>query len=142
MGETTQIPTSTHWGNHLAEVRDGRIEAVHPTRTDTDPSPVARSLLSSQDPGCRIPRPSVRRGYLDAQWRSDGSKRGAEPFVAVPWDEALDLAGQALAHVVAEHGNEAIFGGSAKRSCWGWISTSARGSTAPWTTTRSSRNRS
>jgi len=109
------VPTSTHWGNYQAEKRDGRLHAIHPTEHDTDPSPIGRSLLDSQDPGCRVARPCVRRGYLEKQWRSDGSMRGVEPFVAVPWDEALDLAAQALKRVVDEHGNESIFGGS-----YGW----------------------
>ena len=106
------IPTSTHWGNYLLDTRDGRVSAVHPTARDADPSSIGQSLLDSQDVGCRIARPSVRQGYLRKQWRNDAALRGIKPFVAVPWDEALDLAAEALRHVVSEHGNQAIFGGS------------------------------
>ncbi|HSF94596.1 MAG TPA: molybdopterin-dependent oxidoreductase, partial [Thermohalobaculum sp.] len=47
----------------------------------------------------------------------DRTGRGREPFVAVPWDEALDIAGAELDRVRRAHGNEAIFGGS-----YGWAS--------------------
>lgn len=73
--------------------------------------------MATHDAGCRIPRPHIRRGYLDKQWSSDGSKRGIDPFVAVPWDEALDIAAQALKRAVDTYGNQSIFGGS-----YGWAS--------------------
>lgn len=111
------LPTSTHWGNYNVEIRGGRLTAVHPADSDTDPSPIGQSLIDSQDAGCRIPKPCIREGYLKRPGKSDGKKRGAEPFVAVPWDEALDLAAEALKTTVAEHGNQAIFGGS-----YGWAS--------------------
>ena len=117
MNPNTYIPTSTHWGSYLAERQNGRLQAIHPVPHDTNPSAIGQSLLDSQDPGCRIPRPCIRRSYLDKQWHSDGSKRGIEPFVAVPWDEALDIAAQALQRVVKEYGNASIFGGS-----YGWAS--------------------
>ncbi|MFK7963849.1 MAG: molybdopterin-dependent oxidoreductase [Burkholderiaceae bacterium] len=117
MSQTTQIRTSTHWGNYLLQKTDGAVSAVLPTPEDTNPSPIGQSLVDSQDKGCRVARPSVRQGYLKAQWKSDGRKRGVEPFVEVPWDEALDLGAQALAHTKREFGCEAIYGGS-----YGWAS--------------------
>ena len=104
-------PTSTHWGNYLLEKTGGRVTAVTPVGDDTNPSPIGRSLVDSQHSGCRIARPSIRRGYLDKRWQSDGAKRGAEPFVEVPWDEALDLAAEALARVKDDYGNASIYGG-------------------------------
>ncbi len=109
MNKPTLVPTSTHWGNFRVETGADGLVAIHPAERDTDPSPIGQSLLAAQDEGCRIPRPCVRKGYLDKRWRSDGSKRGVEPFVAVPWDEALDLAAEALKRVVDQHGNEAIY---------------------------------
>ncbi|MEM7022925.1 MAG: molybdopterin-dependent oxidoreductase [Pseudomonadota bacterium] len=117
MNKPSLIPTSTHWGNYHVEIGANGLEAIHPAERDTDPSPIGQSLLAAHDKGCRIPRPCVRRGYLEKQWDSDGSKRGADPFVAVPWDEALDLAAEALKRVVDRHGNESIYGGS-----YGWAS--------------------
>ena len=114
---TTHLLTSTHWGDFVAEVSDGNVTAVRPADGDTNPSPIGQSLLDSQHRGCRIDQPYVRRGYLENPGRSDGSTRGSDPFVAVSWDEALDLAAEALRSTAANHGNEAIFGGS-----YGWAS--------------------
>ena len=44
-----------------------------------------------------------------------GGRRGAEPFVEVDWDTAIGLAADELERVRAEHGNDAIYGGS-----YGW----------------------
>jgi biotin/methionine sulfoxide reductase len=117
MSHSARHLTSSHWGDFTVEVSDGELTAVQPAAQDSHPSPIGQSMLDSRDAGCRIPRPHVRRGYLQRQWHGGGAARGAEPFVAVPWDEALDLASQALQHVIREHGNESIFGGS-----YGWAS--------------------
>ena len=88
MTRQVRIPTSTHWGNYLADVENGTVVAVHAEAGDSDPSPIGRSLLDSQHAGCRIPRPCVRRGYLEALWRSDGSKRGVEPTLCSSIDKS------------------------------------------------------
>lgn len=115
MSQPAHIPTSTHWGNYLVETSDGRLKAIHPAYHDTNPSPIGQSLLATHDRGCRVPEPCIRKGYLDRGTKSDGAKRGIDPFVAVPWDEALDIAADALRKTADEHGNQAIFGGS-----YGW----------------------
>ena len=43
--------------------------------------------------------------------------RGREPFVEVPWEEALDIAAEALTAARAAGGNRAIYAGS-----YGWAS--------------------
>ncbi|WP_214609031.1 molybdopterin-dependent oxidoreductase [Rhodococcus qingshengii] len=63
----------------------------------------------------RIGRPAIRRGWLEGRERRGDYRRGADSFVEVSWDEALDLAATALAETRAAHGNEAVFGGS-----YGW----------------------
>ena len=113
----TLVPTSTHWGDFLAEVEDGNVVSVQPAAGDANPSPIGQSLRDSQHKGVRIDQPYVRKGYLDQPGRSDGTQRGIDPFVAVSWDEALDLAAEALRTTIADHGNEAVFGGS-----YGWAS--------------------
>jgi biotin/methionine sulfoxide reductase len=110
-------PTSTHWGHSRVTTDKGAISEVLPNRFDTNPSPIAQSLIDAQHSGCRVPTPHIRRGYLESPHGSDGSKRGADPFVAVPWDEALDIAAQALQRTIDQHGNQAIYGGS-----YGWSS--------------------
>ena len=111
------VPTATHWGNYLVERRAGKIAAVHPYPYDETPTPIGQSLLAALDADCRIPQPMVRRGWLHERWEGDGSLRGREPFVAVSWDRALDLAAEALEHARDVHGNESIYGGS-----YGWAS--------------------
>jgi biotin/methionine sulfoxide reductase len=103
---------ATHWGFFELETRGGKIVAVRGVSGDESPSPIGQSLLDAQDENVRIPRPMVRKGYLERGLDSDGSRRGRDPFVAVSWDEALDLAADALATIRQRHGNEAIFGGS------------------------------
>ena len=56
----------------------------------------------------------VRKNWLE---RRDRSSRNGDAFVAVGWDEALDLAARELRRVRDEHGNGAIFAGS-----YGWAS--------------------
>ena len=109
--------TATHWGTYRAEVRDGRLTALHGFEEDLDPSPIAHGMLDTLDDPCRIAEPMVRKGWLERGAGSDRSKRGAEPFVAVAWDEASRLVARELERVIGEHGNRAIFAGS-----YGWAS--------------------
>ena len=69
------IPTCTHWGNYLVEVKNNEILAVHPYDCDKDPTPIGQSLLNTMDPGCRIPQPMIRQGYLENGVRSNGAGR-------------------------------------------------------------------
>jgi len=116
-GYDTLIPTSTHWGNYRVEVDNGHIKAVHPYEADKNPSAIGQSLLDALDERTRISQPMVRAGYLERGLDSDRSGRGAEPFVAVSWDKALNLVASELIRVKEKYGNEAIFGGS-----YGWAS--------------------
>jgi len=111
------IPTCSHWGNYLIEVRDGNIAAVHPYPVDDNPTPIGQSLINTMDLGCRISQPMVRQGYLERGPQSDGAGRGVEPFVPVEWEQALDLASTALRGVKEQFGNDAIYAGS-----YGWAS--------------------
>lgn len=118
MGKSSRVtPTSSHWGNYRVEVKDDELVAIHSYEADTNPTPIGQSLLDAKDVNTRIPQPMVRQGYLRDRGDSDGSQRGKEPFVAVSWDEALDLAAEALDKTRKKHGNEAIYGGS-----YGWAS--------------------
>jgi biotin/methionine sulfoxide reductase len=80
-----------------------------------------RSIPDAVHGACRIARPAIRSGWLAAHEagnpRANRRGRGTEPFVAVPWDEALDLVAVELGRVRREHGNTSIFGGS-----YGWSS--------------------
>ncbi len=114
---TRWVATATHWGNFQVETDGEKILAVRGYPDDPHPSPIGRSLTDSRNPQVRIDQPMIRRDYLKRGWQSTRSGRGREPFVAVGWDEALDLAAAALTRVKQEHGNTAIYGGS-----YGWAS--------------------
>jgi biotin/methionine sulfoxide reductase len=109
--------TSTHWGNYLVgRAEDGQI-VVQPASQDPEPSPIGRSLADTHDRNSRVARPVVRLGYYKHGRASDTTQRGREPFVAIGWAEALDIAADALAAARASGGNRAIYGGS-----YGWAS--------------------
>lgn len=110
------VPHASHWGAFTAEVRDGRLVAAHPAPFDPSPSELLRSVPDAVHAASRVLRPAVREGWLRERAASR-ERRGAEPFIPVSWDEALDLVAQELRRVAAEHGNGAIFGGS-----YGWSS--------------------
>ncbi|QIB34602.1 molybdopterin-dependent oxidoreductase [Ancylobacter pratisalsi] len=108
---------SSHWGAFRVGVENGRLTDIQPFERDADPSALLAGMKDYFDHPTRIRRPAVRRGWLENGPDSDTAKRGADPFVEVSWDEALDLAAAELARVKREHGNRAIFGGS-----YGWSS--------------------
>ena len=113
--KATHSPIATHWGNYLLETEGTTVTAVHPYDSDKNPTPLGQSLLASLDENCRVAQPMVRAGYLEHGVQSDRSGRGREPFVAVEWEQAWDLAATALERVCTEFGNQAIYAGS-----YGW----------------------
>lgn len=114
--EKTYAKTGAHWGMFEVEVRDGRLVGVRPFADDPHPSPIIEAMPSATHHESRIARPMVRKGYLERGRASDRTARGAEPFVPVSWDEALDLVAGELGRVKTEFGNEAIYASS------GWAS--------------------
>jgi biotin/methionine sulfoxide reductase len=111
------VRTASHWGAFWAKVRDGRVVGVEPFEKDEHPSALALSQTQAVYDASRIDRPHVRKGFLDHGTKSDRSRRGAEPFVAVDWDTALSLAAGELGRVKSTFGNASIFAGS-----YGWSS--------------------
>ena len=108
---------SSHWGAFLVDVAPEGVE-IRPHPADPDPSPLLGGIAGSVHHRSRVTRPAVRRGWLERGPAPD-ERRGDpdDPFVEVPWDEVLDRLAAELDRVRAEHGNEAIFGGS-----YGWAS--------------------
>ncbi|MEM9621806.1 MAG: molybdopterin-dependent oxidoreductase, partial [Pseudomonadota bacterium] len=110
--------TATQWGVYEVEVVDGKIRQVHNFAGDPDPSPLGQALLDGVQHPLRITQPHIRRGWLQGTAnRRQQATRGADEFVPVPWDEALDMGAEEIRRVIAEHGNTAIYGGS-----YGWAS--------------------
>lgn len=108
---------TSHWGTFTAEVEDGRLVGVRPFEGDPDPSPLIESMADAVHHESRVMRPMIRKGWLDHGPGGNRDKRGTEPFVAVGWDEAIDLVAAELDRVRSAYGNQAIFGGS-----YGWSS--------------------
>lgn len=111
------VQTATHWGMYEVGVRDGQVRDIRPWSFDTHPSPIGRSIPGTLRASSRIRQPMVRESYLRRGPRYRDNRRGAEPFVGVDWDTAIDLAARAIDDVRQRLGNEAIFGGS-----YGWSS--------------------
>ncbi|MGD8485894.1 MAG: molybdopterin-dependent oxidoreductase, partial [Chloroflexota bacterium] len=108
-------PHSSHWGSFLARVEQGRVR-VRPNPADPDPAPLLANLEAAAEADARVLAPAVRRGWLEDGPGPD-RRRGRDAFVRVPWEQALDLLARELGRVYAEHGPEAVFGGS-----YGWSS--------------------
>lgn len=109
------LPHSAHWGVFSALWRDGRL-VVQPHPTDPDPNPILDNLPTALHHRARITRPMVRKGWL-ARGPGPDERRGDDEFVAMEWDEVLDLLAAELRRVKDAHGEGAIFGGS-----YGWSS--------------------
>jgi biotin/methionine sulfoxide reductase len=110
--------TAAHWGVYEVEYDDkGQAAKLHPFSKDPDPSPIGLHMLSDEVARLRVLRPSIRKSWLQRGPGAASDKRGAEPFVEVPWDEALDLVANELKRLRTTYGNNAIFGGS-----YGWSS--------------------
>ena len=104
---------SAHWGAYRPRVEAGRLIGAEPFEADPDPSPLLTSIPGVVHANNRVTRPAVRQTWLEGR----PGRRGADPFVEVDWDEALDLVADALRRVYQERGPAAIFGGS-----YGWSS--------------------
>jgi biotin/methionine sulfoxide reductase len=104
---------SSHWGAFSARW-DGRGVEVEPDAGDPAPSPMLDNFTDSLRHKARLQRPMVRRSWL----AKTGEPRGFDgAFVAMPWDEVLDLLAAELSRVHKEYGAESIYGGS-----YGWAS--------------------
>ena len=108
-------PHSSHWGAFSALWQDGRLvvrpHPGDPTRALSCRTSPTRSATARASPG---------RWSGAAGWRHGPGadpRRGRDGFVAVAWDEALDLLAAELARVRDAYGPGAIFGGS-----YGWAS--------------------
>jgi len=109
--------TATQWGVYDLEVKDGRVIQAHGIDADPHPSPIKNTLVDAVTHPLRIKRPAIRKSWLAAPAANKPELRGREPFVEVPWDEALELAAREIERVISRSGNESIFAGS-----YGWAS--------------------
>jgi len=115
--DRSHFPTGSHFGAYTAEVEDGQLVAATPFEKDPDPAPMLKSVPGAVHHETRITQPMVRKGWLENGPQSTPSPRGAEPFVPVSWDKALDLIAGEVDRVKTQHGASSIYAGS-----YGWAS--------------------
>ncbi|MGB6553285.1 MAG: molybdopterin-dependent oxidoreductase [Candidatus Binataceae bacterium] len=106
---------SSHWGAFEAVVVDGRVTETRGFSKDPDPSPMLRSIPDALHHRSRVARPAVRAGWLDNGPGGACERRGADRYIEVTWNRALDLIADEIRRVIHERGNQAIFAGS-----YGW----------------------
>ena len=109
-----RYPTLCHWGAYTAVVEDDRFVRAEPFVRDPAPPRLLEAMPELVYSQTRVARPSVREGWLRHR---DRNRTGADRYVEVEWDTALDLVAGELARVRAKHGASGIFGG-----CQGWSS--------------------
>ena len=107
---------ATQWGVYDVLVDADRIVDVQGIGEDPETSDIGQVLLDGVQHDTRIKRPAIRRGWLESPNRGR-TRRGADEFCDVPWDEALELAATELKRVADDYGNTSIFAGS-----YGWAS--------------------
>ena len=110
-----EYPHSSHWGAFLARIDEGEVR-VRPHPDDPDPAPILANVESAADSKARVASPAFRRGWLE-NGPGPALRASDDAFVAVPWDEALDITAAELERVYREHGPGSVFGGS-----YGWSS--------------------
>jgi len=109
------LPHSSHWGAFSVRARDGAVDII-PHPDDPAPSPLLANIPAAVSHSARVARPMIRRGWLEKGPGPD-ERRGRDELVPVSWPEALDRLAAELRRVYAEHGPQAVFGGS-----YGWAS--------------------
>ncbi len=114
-GERSHFSTGSHYGAYTAVVEEGRLVDAKPFEKDSDPAPLLHAVPEATHHETRISRPMIRKGWLENGPQSAPSPRGAEPFVPVSWDKALDLVAAEVDRVKQEHGSRSIYAGS-----YGW----------------------
>ena len=108
---------SSHWGAFTSLIEDGRLVGVEPFAHDPHPSPIIDSVPGAVYADNRVHAPMVRKSWLEGGPGHATERRGADAFVEVSWERALDLVAGELRRVKDAHGNASIFGGS-----YGWSS--------------------
>ncbi len=108
--------TAAHWGTYRVVRSAGQPMALEGFPDDPSPSSIGEAIVDTLSGPMRIDKPMVRRGFLEN--RTDHRRlRGRDSFVAMEWDEALDLAAGELNRIRDQFGNQAIYAGS-----YGWAS--------------------
>jgi biotin/methionine sulfoxide reductase len=105
----------SHWGAFEPVVVEGRVTEARPFAKDPDPSPLLQSIPDALHHHSRVTQPAVRAGWLEHGAGGARDRRGADRYVPVSWERALDLIADEIKRVIRERGNQAIYAGS-----YGW----------------------
>lgn len=108
------ITHGSHFGAMEAVVKNGKFIKVLPHPKIHLSSEMLFSMADYVNSPNRIKTPCVRKSYLEGKNRPD--MRGAEEFIAIPWNDALDLVAERLDETKNNCGNESIF----RTSFAGW----------------------
>ncbi|MEQ8443423.1 MAG: molybdopterin-dependent oxidoreductase [Alphaproteobacteria bacterium] len=111
----TELTTANHWGSYRATVENGRVTDLKPLVDGDEMSVMTQSMIDTLDGPSRIRKPAIRKSWLEGGPGTAGDMRGADEFVEVEWDRALDLLTDEIQRIRTEFGNEAIYAGS-----YGW----------------------
>ncbi|WP_072679614.1 molybdopterin-dependent oxidoreductase [Arcobacter sp. LA11] len=104
---TKKIPHATHFGAFYAKVKDGKVYDLEPQESDAGPTVLTKALIDRVYSPSRIKYPVVRKSFLEGK-ANNKELRGADEFVRVSWDEALDL----VAKKLKDTPNKNIYNGS------------------------------
>jgi trimethylamine-N-oxide reductase (cytochrome c) len=110
--EEKTVLTASHWGVVEAVTRGGKLVQVRPFAKDASPTKMIKAFPDRVYSTSRIAHPMVRKSFLKNGAAGDPSLRGADEFVRVSWDDALDLVANELKRVKTKYGNAAIFPGT------------------------------
>lgn len=113
--ESKKVTSATHWGTYDVTIKNGQIEEVSPMFWEAHKSPLQSALKSRTYNQTRVEYPYVREGFLKNRHKSDTTKRGAEKFIRVSWEEVNQILFEELTRVQKTHGQDSVYAGS-----YGW----------------------
>ncbi|MBL0623378.1 trimethylamine-N-oxide reductase TorA [Aeromonas veronii] len=111
------ILTGAHWGAFEAIVEDGRMVRVQPVADDPAPNDLIDMAPFQVHAKNRIKYPMVRKSWLEHGPGAKPELRGADEWVRVSWEKAIELVAGEIQRVQSDFGPQAIHAGS-----YGWKS--------------------
>ena len=87
------ILTGAHWGAFEAIVADGRMVRVQPVADDPAPNDLIDMAPFQVHAKNRIKYPMVRKSWLEHGPGAKPELRGADEWVRVSWEQAIELVG-------------------------------------------------
>ncbi|WP_163532469.1 molybdopterin guanine dinucleotide-containing S/N-oxide reductase [Helicobacter suis] len=111
------VISAAHWGALKLSIKEGKVIKSQPWEKVTAMDNALQHYTADLIYASRVKYPYVRQSYLKDPDNPKPHLRGKEPFVRVPYEEAIKLVARELKKTRENKGNNAIFGGS-----YGWKS--------------------